>query len=221
MRNRRRVPWTVAAGLVGALGLTACESKTTAPPPPVALPPLDPSAAPAVAGERPVHPPSGMAGELPPSHPPVGDPHGMPPSHPAIGDAKGMPPSHPGVEPTTPADIPFDPKSVIAGELRLAPALKDKVSVGDTIFLMVRTAGMPGPPLAVRKLTSGTWPLSFTIDSRDAMVPGTKLDGKVTVSARVDKDGDAISKNPGDVVGASEPLAPPQAKVIVNLDKVL
>jgi len=132
-----------------------------------------------------------------------------------------MPPSHPAVEPTTPADIPFDPKSVIAGELRLAPALKDKVTPGDTIFLMVRTAGQPGPPLAVRKLTSGAWPLVFSIDSRDAMVAGTKLDGKVTVSARVDKDGDAMSKNPGDVIGSSEPFTPPSAKMVVNLDKVL
>ena len=53
------------------------------------------------------------------------------------------------------------------------------------------------------------------------MMAGTEFAGKVTVSVRVDKDGDAMTKNPGDVVGTSAPLTLPDDKVVINLDKML
>ena len=38
------------------------------------------------------------------------------------------------------------------------------------------------------------------------------------VTARVDKDGEALSKNPGDVTGASKPVVPPNDHVTISLD---
>jgi hypothetical protein len=38
---------------------------------------------------------------------------------------------------------------------------------------------------------------------------------------RVDKDGDATSKNPGDVTGVSAAIVPPVDKLVVTLDTVL
>ena len=46
------------------------------------------------------------------------------------------------------------------------------------------------------------------------MIAGTKLAGKVMVTVRVDKDGDAMTKNPGDVTGQSKPVEPPAKKVV-------
>jgi len=43
--------------------------------------------------------------------------------------------------------------------------------------------------------------MPFQMDGRDAMMAGTQMKGPIYLSARVDKDGDAISKNPGDIVG--------------------
>jgi hypothetical protein len=188
---------------VAALGLcvAACDKKaTSSAPPPVPLPPTAGGTAPA--GDRPVHPPSGGA--------------------PAEGEA-GLPAGHPPIptEQTTPGGIPFDEKSLIMGQLQLAPKMKDKVQAGDTIFLVARSADQPGPPLAVKKLTAGAWPLAFTIDGRDAMVEGTQMKGKVVISVRVDKDGDALSKNPGDVTGTSKPVEPPAKDVLVTLDTLL
>jgi hypothetical protein len=124
---------------------------------------------------------------------------------------------------TTPGDVPFDPKTVIAGVLRLDDKVKSKVAAGDVIFLVARGAepGAPGPVLAVKKLTVASWPLPFSLDGRDAMVAGTTLHGKVVISARVDKDGDAISKNPGDVTGTSRPVEVPTDRVVITLDTVL
>jgi hypothetical protein len=53
------------------------------------------------------------------------------------------------------------------------------------------------------------------------MLAGTTLSGKVVVTVRVDKDGDAITKNPGDVTGQSKPVEPPKKDVVVALDTVL
>jgi hypothetical protein len=119
----------------------------------------------------------------------------------------------------------FDPKTVLAGTIKLDGKMKDKVTAGDVIFVVARRyeegATGPGTPLAVQKLTAGAWPLKFALDSRDAMIAGTTLSGKVVVTVRVDKDGDAITKNPGDVIGQSKPVEPPKKDVVVALDKVL
>ena len=199
----------VVAAMV--LGLAACDKKTSTAPPPTGLPPLDEQAAkPTAAAEHPVHDPMGA------------NPHaGLPAGHPAIPAGAGDPAAAGGMEGATPGDIPFDPKSVISGVLRLDDKTKAKVADGDTIFLVVRSAENPGPPLAVKKLTASKFPLPFALDGRDAMVAGTKMSGKVIVQVRIDKDGDAMTKNPGDITGVSRPLEPPADKVVVTLDTIL
>jgi hypothetical protein len=47
------------------------------------------------------------------------------------------------------------------------------------------------------------------------------MSGKIIVTVRVDKDGDAMTKNPGDVIGQSKPVEPPKKDVVVSLDKVM
>jgi hypothetical protein len=205
--------------VAGALALSlGCNEKKDAPPPPSGgIPPLDQPQHPAAAkpSDHPVHEPGAAAPAddkaLPPGHPPVA-------GAPAEGAAPG------GMQGMTPGDIPFDAKTVLSGVIKLDPKLKGKVQDGDVIFLVARQfdpSGVQGPPLAVRKLTAGTFPLNFSLDSRDAMIVGTKLAGKVVVTARVDKDGDAMTKNPGDIIGQSKAVEPPSAKVVVDLDKVL
>ena len=99
----------------------------------------------------------------------------------------------------------IDPGAPLAGKLLLADAVKDHVAKGDVIFLVARQddGSEKGSIVAVRKLTAGDWPQPFQLDGRDAMSAGTKFEGKLVVTARVDKDGDAISKQPGDVLGVT------------------
>ncbi len=139
----------------------------------------------------------------------------MPPGHPAIMPGAG------GTDPTTPGNIAFDKQTVVSGVLRLDDKLKAKVAAGDVIYLVARNAENPGPPLAVKKLTVASWPITFSLDSRDAMFEGTQMKGKVIVQARVDKDGDAATKTPGDVTGASRAIELPADKVVITLDTVL
>jgi hypothetical protein len=217
----RRVGAILVAGAL-ASSLACNDKKTAAPPPSGGIPPLDqPQNNAAVPTGHPQHEPTAAAPSddkaLPPGHPPVagaGAPSG------GEQGTQGMQ----GMQGTTPGDIPFDPKTVLSGVIKLDPKLKDSVKPGDVIFLVARQfdpSGVQGPPLAVRRLTVANFPLNFSLDSRDAMLAGTKLAGKVVITARVDKDGDAMTKNPGDVIGQSKAVEPPNAKVVVDLDKVL
>ena len=204
LASRRVLPWFGAALLaLSAFAGFGCDKKSApAAEPPSGMPPLvaDTAKAPANAVHS-LHDPVDPNAALPAGHPKIED------------DGR--------IEGATPGNINFDPKTVLKGEIRLSSKLKNKVNAGDVIYIIARSADQPGPPLAVRRLTSSTWPLAFSLDSRDAMMAGTQLAGKVTVSVRVDKDGDAMTKNPGDIVGSSAPLTPPDDKVVINLDKTL
>jgi cytochrome c-type biogenesis protein CcmH len=197
----------VLAVLLAGLPLVgACDKKSepAKPVPSAGLPPLDDKGLAAPLGEHPEHAPT------------AANPHegmNLPPGHPSLPGA-GEP------EGATPGDIPFDPKTVVSGTLQLDPKVKSQVKEGDVIYLVARAADQPGPPLAVKRMVAGKFPMSFELDGRDAMMAGTKLAGKVTINVRVDKDGDAMTKNPGDVTGQKTVELPAQ-KIVLNLDTVL
>ena len=77
-----------------------------------------------------------------------------------------------------------------------------------------------GPPLAVAKLTWKGDNLPFELSEADAMVGGTELAGDVVLLVRYDQDGDALSKQPGDVTGQLK-LKIPTDHADVVLDTVL
>jgi hypothetical protein len=94
-----------------------------------------------------------------------------------------------------------DPKQTISGKIVLPAARKNDVKKGDTMFLIARKAGMPGPPLAVQRLQAGDFPMPFSLSARDSMVPGVPFEGDVSITIRVDKDNDAMTRRKGDVFG--------------------
>jgi hypothetical protein len=53
------------------------------------------------------------------------------------------------------------------------------------------------------------------------MVRGVKLEGDVEISARIDSDGEAMSKTAGDIIGAASSATIPVDGVKVLLDKVI
>jgi cytochrome c-type biogenesis protein CcmH len=217
MLRKRRV-FVAAAALAGALSIFGCDKKqapSAASGPSGGIPPLDEKTMAAPIGDKPVHAPSAEAQ----------DPHGgmnLPPGHPQIGGGAAAPSGMAGGggDTATPGDIPFDAKSVVQGTLQLDAKLKGKVADGDVIYLVARSADQPGPPLAVKRMTATKFPMAFELDGRDAMMAGTKMSGKVTITARVDKDGDAMTKNPGDITG-TKTVEVPANKVVLNLDTVL
>jgi len=121
------------------------------------------------------------------------------------------------------ADSPPDEAHTIAGTIVLPPAHRGKVARGDVMFLAARrTGGPPGPGsmIAVQKLVAGDFPMPFAISSRDAMIPGIPFEGRLSITVRVDKDGDAMTRRKGDVFGQAENVKIGARAVVITLDKV-
>jgi hypothetical protein len=66
------------------------------------------------------------------------------------------------------------------------------------VFLTVRDAGATeGPPVAVKRLPATSFPLSFAVGPADSMM-GQPLPARARVEARIDSDGDPLTRVPTD-----------------------
>jgi hypothetical protein len=73
-------------------------------------------------------------------------------------------------------------------------------------------------PLAVQKLVVDSFPMPFHVSGKDAMVPGTKLEGAVKISARIDKDGDPMTRQKGDLLAELERVEVGSTDVELSFD---
>ena len=206
MRTEYRRTLVIAA-FVTSLLADACskESSAGAPAP---VPPL---------------PPAALAAN--PAAPPGPDRAAMPPPSPAAiqallgARAEGAPGTGDG---DSVSEVP-DERHTIAGTIVLPPATRTKVARGDVMFLAARRAGGPPGPgsmVAVQKLVATDFPMRFAISSRDAMIPGIPFEGQMSITVRVDKDGDAMTRRKGDVFGQVDNVKVGSHKVAINLDKI-
>ncbi len=121
-------------------------------------------------------------------------------------------------------DRKLDPTHHIKGKILVHPKAKDRVTAGTAVFLIAKRAGADGtpsgPPLAVEKLTWTKDELPFELSEANAMIGGTELTGDVVITAHYDQDGDALSKQPGDILGQLR-VKVPADDVKLYLDNVL
>ncbi len=109
----------------------------------------------------------------------------------------------------------------IRGVVSVAPALADRVPAGGVLFIIARP-GAAGPPLAVQRVPSPSFPLDFSIGPEDRMIRTLPFSGELQLTARLDGDGDATSRNPGDLQGrAAGAHAPGATGVEIVLDERL
>jgi hypothetical protein len=128
----------------------------------------------------------GIARVLPEGHPETAPP------------ATRMPPGHPGAA-QSPATAGGGPK--FEGRLLLAEGAVPPS--GGVIFIIARHKGARGgPPAAAKRLPVGSFPIAFSISSADAMMGGT-LPEEITLTARIDADGNAGTRSAEDLVAQS------------------
>ena len=110
----------------------------------------------------------------------------------------------------------------VSGTIALAPELAGKVPAGAILFLIARGPAAGGPPLAVKRIESPAFPLAFTIGPDDRMIQAMPFVGPLQLSARLDADGNAMTRAPGDLQGeAPEAHQPGESGVAVVIDQVL
>lgn len=94
----------------------------------------------------------------------------------------------------------------VQGTIRLAEGVGDAGS--GVLFLIARSAG-GGPPLAVKRLSAGPFPLRFEIGQGDVMLQGRRFEGDIVLTARLDRDGQPLTTLPGDLQGAAKGVIQP------------
>jgi hypothetical protein len=161
-----------------------------------------------------------VAGACSKTTPPADKPAGIAPSAaapaPAPAPAPTPPPAQEKVEEMGSAPPTAE---TVSGKITLPAARKNDVKKGDTMFLIARKeGGMPGPPLAVQRLQAGDFPMPFSLSKRDSMVPNIPFEGEVSITIRVDKDGDAMTRRKGDVFGQVQKVKIGAQDVVLPLD---
>ncbi len=90
----------------------------------------------------------------------------------------------------------------IQGTISIEPKLKTKHQGGGILFIIARRAAIQGgPPLAVMRIASPVFPLSYSLGKENMMIPGSRFEGKVNIVVRLDKDGDPLTREPGGLTG--------------------
>ena len=113
-----------------------------------------------------------------------------------------LPPNHP--------PVPGTPAAAASGEavhVTLALAPGTAAPQQGVIFVIARAAGVTaGPPAAVKRLPLSSFPLTFDLSAADSMM-GQPLPPKIHLEARVDADGDPLTKNPSDPIASADNVA--------------
>jgi hypothetical protein len=103
-----------------------------------------------------------------------------------------MPPDHP---PLPTAEAEPGPGGVISGTIALDETIADSIGSTVTVFVIARTGEGKGHPVYAKRLDVGAFPAKFALGASDSMT-GEEPSGAVSLEARIDLDGDAMTREP-------------------------
>jgi hypothetical protein len=123
----------------------------------------------------------------------------MPPPSDATTVAATEPKPIPGhaMHPSLPA-APADAAPLISGTIALDPSIAKTISGKTLIFVIARSGndgGKKGHPVFAKRLDVTSFPVSFSLSAQDSMM-GQAPPAKVSLEARIDLDGDAMTREP-------------------------
>lgn len=109
--------------------------------------------------------------------------------------------------------------AAIEGRIELAEELAGPDSA--VLFVIARPQGVQGgPPLAVLRIPDPEFPLEFSIGPENVMIPSMRFEGAISLSARLDADGNAMTRGAEDISSqVEEPLAPGATGVMLQLSE--
>src|SRR5580692_2001311 len=196
MSTRAREKLTAMA-LCALLGAGATCAKKDDAGKPSTVPPLDPGAAPAPASPTPI------------------------PAAPAPAEPTAAPPPR-GADPV--ADPVVNGGASITGAIVLAPSVAKARPKGGTLYLVARRISdnptARGTLIAVRKLPATRFPLPFSLTAADMPFQNGPFDGDLTLTARIDQDGDPLTHEKGDVFGTLPKVHVGSHDVKLSIDQV-
>lgn len=112
----------------------------------------------------------------------------------------------------------------IQGVISVAPKLQAGLDSRATLFIIARRPGASGgPPLAVKKFDHPVFPLTYSLGPQDVIMAGITFTGKVHISARLDQDGNPMTREAGNLEAEfkNNPVAVGSQKVDMVLDRTM
>lgn len=108
----------------------------------------------------------------------------------------------------------------LTGTVEISPELVTRApKTNSVLFIVAQNAG--GVPLAVSRIVNPEFPTSFSMGSRDLLVPEIRSDELLTVSAQLNAHGNLGKPVAGDLDGrAARPARPGDRGVRLLLDRV-
>jgi hypothetical protein len=133
------------------------------------------------------------------------------------------PPPPPPPAPPEAAEPAAGPGGSITGKIEVANALA-KTKPAGTLFLVARrpsdNPGVRGTLIAVKKMPATKFPLPFELSGADMPFQNGPFEGDLTLSARIDQDGDPMTYQKGDVLGSLPKVRVGSKNVKLTLDQV-
>lgn len=103
----------------------------------------------------------------------------------------------------------------ISGTLELSDGRADAGT--GVVFVIVRS-GAGGPPLAVKRMPAGSFPMAFRVGPSDVMMQGREFAGEMSLTVRLDRDGDPLTRTEEDWTGAAPgPVRPGSSGISIKL----
>jgi hypothetical protein len=114
-----------------------------------------------------------------------------------------------------------DAAEPVAGTVVLAEELSGRIPPGAVLFVIARH-GTTGPPMAVKRIVEPSFPFDFSIGPEDRMSQRLPFAGPLQVTVRLDADGKAATREPGDLQGRfPDTVAPGARGLTLTIDEVL
>lgn len=119
----------------------------------------------------------------------------------------------------------INPDKYLRGTIAATAETADRIERGDIMFLSAKpidpaTGREVGAPIAVDRIIVSELPVEFELTEEHMMVAGTQFDGHVVIEARVDSDGEAMTRVPGDVEGSAQAEIP-AGGISLELDSII
>ncbi len=121
----------------------------------------------------------------------------------------------------TAAPLAAGGSSAIEGVVDLSAALASARPAGGVLFVIARPEGVKrGPPLAVLRVADPEFPYVFSIGPANVMIPSMRFEGAISLSARLDADGNAMTRSAQDISSPTlSSLAPGATGVKLDLSE--
>jgi hypothetical protein len=94
-----------------------------------------------------------------------------------------------------PAANPTDKESLVSGVIVLDHSSAHRFTGHVIVFVIARSGSGKGHPVLARRLDVASFPVAFSLGPQDSMM-GQALPGAVSLEARIDFDGDALTREP-------------------------